>query len=250
MSAAVDNPPNSNPDSKSARKKKSKAAAASSQPPAAIPQAPAQDDPSEPSEPTATSYEHPHLKELHKQIRNISKRLTGLAKTDSVIAENPGVSLDDLVKQRKINPDQKAAAEKKPQLQAQLAGLEEQVKVFKSVDSEYQAQIAKIREDLTSQHEKELSRVRAELETGGKEQSSKDLKAKLLIFSQFLRTAAAKRNMEENPSDPLENDAFEGALLLAYGGDEKAVETAVSIIEGSGEKVPSIDGNLLDVTCE
>ncbi|KAK1022805.1 hypothetical protein LTS16_025418, partial [Friedmanniomyces endolithicus] len=48
-------------------------------------------------------------------------------------------------------------------------------------------------------------------------------------------------------SDPAENEAFEGALLLAYGGDEKAVDTAVAIIDGTDEKVPNIEGTLLEV---
>jgi len=69
------------------------------------------------------------------------------------------------------------------------------------------------------------------------------------VFSQFLRTAAAKRNVEDN-SDPAENEAFEGALLLAYGGDEKAVDTAVAIIDGTDEKVPNIEGTLLEVRCK
>ena len=49
-----------------------------------------------------------------------------MQKVDSIIAENPGVSLDDLVASRKINNDQKAQALKKPVLQVQLAQLEEQ----------------------------------------------------------------------------------------------------------------------------
>ncbi|KAK4580154.1 hypothetical protein LTR86_000357 [Recurvomyces mirabilis] len=231
-------PPAATTESKSARKKKAKADAAQQ---TAVPETPVQEA-SDPADSNGNgAYEHPHLKEMQKQIRTINKRLAGLQKTDAVISENPGVSLDDLVKQRKINPDQKAAAEKKPQLQAQVQQYEEQVKVFRGVDHDYQTQLTKQKDDLTSQHQKELEKAREEANTSATSTSASDLRKKLLIFSQFLRTAAAKRNVEDN-SDPAENDAFEGALLLAYGGDEKAVDAAVAIIEGSEELVPSIEG--------
>ncbi|KAK5107127.1 hypothetical protein LTR62_001717 [Meristemomyces frigidus] len=242
--ATIENqPPAANADSKSARKKKSKVEAEAPQP-TAVP-APQSQEASDPADSNG-AYEHPHLKELQKQIRNINKRLVGLQKTDTVISQNPGVTLDDLVKQKKINLDQKAAAEKKPGLQAQVQQFEEQVKVFRAVNDDYQVQLTKQKEDLTSQHQKELEKAREEANTSATSTSASELRKKLLIFSQFLRTAAAKRNVEDH-SDPAENDAFEGALLLAYGGDEKAVDTAVAIIEGSEEQVPSIEGVPLEV---
>ncbi|KAK1083345.1 hypothetical protein LTR33_003314 [Friedmanniomyces endolithicus] len=229
-------------ESKSARKKKAKAEAAKTNG-TAVPESPAKES-SEPQENGAL--EHSHIRELQKQIRNINKRLAGLAKTDAVVAENPGVSLDDLVSQKKINADQKAAAEKKPGLQLQLQQAEEQVKVFQEVDAGHQAQLTKQKDDMTSQHAKEMEKTKEDLQKEGVATSSSELRKKLLVFSQFLRTAAAKRNVEDN-SDPAENEAFEGALLLAYGGDEKAVDTAVAIIDGTDEKVPNIEGTLLEV---
>lgn len=61
-----------------------------------------------------------------------------------------------------------------------------------------------------------------------------------MVFSQFLRCAAAKRVDEAN-KDSAESKAFEGALLYVYGGDELAVETALKVIEGSEDTVPGID---------
>lgn len=247
-STAIENPqPMTGGESKSARKKKAKAEAvangASHSP--AVPEAPSKDDSSHAD--TNGTYEHPHIKELNKQIRNINKRLVGLQKTDAVVNANPGVSLEDLVVQRKINVDQKVSLEKKPQLQAQLQQLEEQVKVFRGVNEDYQSQMQRQREELVAQHQKELEKVKEQAKMEAMSSGSAELRKKLLIFSQFLRAAAAKRNEEDTSTD--ENAAFEGALLLVYGGDQKAVETAVSIIEGSDEQVPSIEGILLPVKC-
>ena len=76
-----------------------------------------------------------------------------------------------------------------------------------------------------------------------------ELQKQLLVFSQFLRAAAAKRSIEEE-KDTYESRAFEGVLLLVYGGDEGAVETALKLIEGADEQVPGIDGVLLPVKCK
>ncbi|KAH9845595.1 hypothetical protein Tdes44962_MAKER06506 [Teratosphaeria destructans] len=238
---AIDTVTGGSGESKSARKKKAKADAptnGSAHSPPAVP-----DEAKEDSNHADAngSYEHPHIKDLHKQIRNINKRLTGLQKTDQMIDANPGVSLSELVAQRKINADQKAAAEKKPHLLSQREALEEQIKVFRSVNDDYQKQMERQKEDLAAQHEREVEKLREELRTQGATSSAAQLKEKLLVFSRFLRAAAAKRAIEEEAGTE-ENQAFEGALLLVYGGDEKAVSTAVSIIEGTEERVPSIEG--------
>lgn len=256
--AAIENPlPVNGGESKSARKKKAKAAEAANSngnsngtaqaPPTATPQAPAKEESSNGAD-ASGSFEHPHLKELQKQIRNVNKRLAGLQKTDAVQEANPGVSLDDLVAQRKINNDQRAASAKKPQLLEQLASLEEQVTTFRTVDGEYQAQMAKQKESLTEQHRKELDAAKEEHTREAGETGKGELREKLLIFSQFLRAAAAKRN-EVDDAGTDESAAFEGALLLVYGGDQTAVKTAVNIIEGSDEQVPSIEGLPLPFKC-
>ena len=199
-------------------------------------------------EPTEASSENPYILSLQKQMRAINKKLSGMAKTDAVIKENPNVSLDDLVAQRKLNQDQKASALKKPQLQAQLVTLDEQVQQYKKFDAEYQQQLQKQKSDLTSVHSEELEKVKKEAQAEAAARSQAELKSKLLIFSQFLRAAAARRNAEED-SEADENRAFEGTLLLVYGGDQKAVDTALNLIEGTEEQVTSIEGTLLPVRC-
>jgi hypothetical protein len=200
-------------------------------------------------EPTDGSSEHPYITSLVKNMRAINKKISGMAKTDAVIKDNPNVSLDDLVAQRKLNQDQKAQALKKPQLQAQLATLEEQVQQYKKFDAEYQAQIQKLKEELSATHSQELEKIKQETQAQAVAHSEAELKKKLLIFSQFLQAAAAKRIAEEDPELD-ENKAFEGTLLLVYGGDQKAVDTALNLIEGSDEQVTSIEGTLLPVKCK
>lgn len=248
---AVENPVPVSGESKSARKKKAKADAAAASTngtdlsPAAVPVDASKDN----SVMAEADSEHPYLKELQKQIRNITKKLSAMQKLDSVLAENPGVSLDDLVSQRKINTDQKAAALKKPHLQAQLAELEERSEHYRKFDSDYQVKFNKQRDDLTMQHQQEVEKMKLELRQQTASAASNELRSKLLLFSQFLRAAAAKRTIEED-ADTDENRAFEGALLLVYGGDQKAVDTAINLIEGSDEQVPSIEGIPLPVSCK
>jgi TolA-binding protein len=196
-----------------------------------------------------SSSENAYVKELQKQIRALNKKISGMQKTDAVIAENPGVSLDDLVAQRKLNQDQKAAALKKPGLQAQLLDLEERIEHYRKFDADYQTKLDKQKTDLTAAHQKETEKLRDELRLESVSASTAELRKKLLTFSQFLRAAAAKRTVEED-ADSEESRAFEGALLLVYGGDNKAVDIALNIIEGSNEKVISIDGDQLNFDCK
>lgn len=246
---AVQNPSSANGgESKSARKKKAKEGGANgSTPSPAVPEAPGKENSSHGD--GDGIYEHPYIKELTKHIRNAHKKLSGYQKIDAIIAENPNTSLDDLVAQRKINNDQRAAALKKPQLQQNLTALEEQLSQYRKFDSEYQTLLQKQKEDLTAQHEKELEKVRDESNVENVTAGAAQLQKKLLVFSQFLRAAAAKRSNEEE-KDMDENKAFEGVLLLVYGGDESAVEAAMKLIEGSDEQVPGLDGGLLPVTCK
>ncbi|EGP84117.1 unnamed protein product [Zymoseptoria tritici ST99CH_1A5] len=229
-------------ESKSARKKKAKAEAAATTDTngsAAVPQ-----NGSKEASAIAeidNSSENAYVKELQKSIRNINKKLSGMQKTDVVISENPGVSLDDLVAQRKINQDQKAAALKKPGLQAQLVDLEERIEHYRKFDADYQSKLIKQRDELTAAHQQETEKLRNDLRLESVSATTAELRKKLLTFSQFLRAAAAKRTVEED-ADSEESKAFEGALLSVYGGDNKAVDAALSIIEGSSEQVIDING--------
>ena len=169
-------------------------------------------------------------------------------KVDSIMAANPGVSLDDLVATRKINADQKAQAQKKPGLQAQLAQLEEQVAQYKKFDQEYQDKLAREKEIMQKSHSGEMEALKATLAAEAAIEQKKAFREKVLTLSRFLRAAAARRQMEDDDSDLTK--AFEGALLQVYGGDAIAVAAAEKLIEGADEGVPSTEGIPLSITCK
>lgn len=248
-SAAVQNPVPAG-ESKSARKKKAKADAAVNGPeqPLADPGQNTKEESTHAAEGDEVK-EHPYISSLTKQTRNLNKKLTALSKSDAIVAENKGVSLDDLVAQKKLNNDQRAALQKKPQIQQQLAELQDQIAQYRKFDADYQSQLAKQKAELEEKFDKETAELRESLQASGVETGAKELKSKLLIFSQFLRCAAAKRVDEANQNSA-ESKAFEGALLYVYGGDEVAVDTALKIIDGSEEMVPSIDEENLGVKCK
>lgn len=170
-----------------------------------------------------------------------------MQKVDAIIEANPGVSLDNLVASRKINADQKASALKKPQLQAQLAQFEEQIAQYKKFDQEYQHKIAQEKEILQRAHSQELEKLRETLKAEAALESEKAFREKFLTLSRFLRAAAARRQLEDDDSDLTK--AFEGALLLVYGGDAAAVGAVEKLIAGSDDSVPSTEGITLSVTC-
>jgi len=170
-----------------------------------------------------------------------------MQKVDSIISENPGVSLDDLVANRKINNDQKAQALKKPQLQSQLAQLEEQLAQYKQIDQVYQDKAAKEKELMGSSHKKELEELRDTLKAEAEIEAQKSFKSRVLTLSRFLRAAAAKRAEGDDESD--EAKAYEGALLLVYGGDATAVASIEKLVDGADESVTSTEGATLSVTC-
>lgn len=80
-----------------------------------------------------------------------------------------------------------------------------------------------------------------------KAESQKQAKDNLLVLSKFLRAAAAKRQGGDETS--AENRAFEGALLLVYGGEVSAVVAMEQLIAGSDEKVPTVDQVASEFTC-
>ncbi|MCJ1307356.1 hypothetical protein MMC25_001002 [Agyrium rufum] len=194
------------------------------------------------------SLESPYLRELNKNIRNVKKKLNATQKVDSIVAENPNKSLDELLADRKINLDQKTQAQKKPALQQQLGQLEEQIAHYKQFDEDYQKQFATQKAALQSTHADELEKVQETTLATAAAETKKKAKEDLLVLSRFLRAAAAKRQEGDENAD--ENRAFEGVLLLVYGGDANAVTVMEKLIEGAEDKVPAIDGTLLDITCK
>ena len=81
-----------------------------------------------------------------------------------------------------------------------------------------------------------------------KAEGLKESKDNLLILSKFLRAAAAKRQGGDENS--AENRAFEGALLLVYGGETGAVTAMEKLISGSDEMVPTVDQIPSEFTCK
>ncbi|KAL9099883.1 MAG: hypothetical protein Q9163_004675 [Psora crenata] len=236
-------------ESKSAKKKKAKAEAAAQSPVCPEPESSRNQAAAEPTTNGADApYESPYIKELYKNIRNIKKKLNATQKVDSIIAENPGSTLDELLASRKINADQKAQAQKKPSLQASLTQLEEQIAQYKQFDEEYQKRLLAEKSALETSHKEELQKVKDAAVAEAVAEGKKEAKENLLALSKFLRAAAAKRQGGDETSP--ENRAFEGALLLVYGGEVGAVVAMESLIAGSEEKVPTVDSTPSDFTCE
>lgn len=171
-----------------------------------------------------------------------------MQKVDTVMSENPNMSLDELVAARKINNDQKAQALKKPSLQASLAQFEDQITQYKKIEEEFQTRARGESDQLQQSHQKELEDLRTSLRAEAASGADKDLRGQLLTLSQFLRAAAARRQLEDDDSE--ESKAFEGLLLLLYGGDESAVDAAEKLIKGSSEGVTSTEGTDLEVSCK
>lgn len=161
-------------------------------------------------------------------------------------------SLDELVAAKIINADQRTQRLKKPQLESQLAQFEEQLAHCKKVDEEYRSRAAQekasLEKSLTDKAEKEKADAINQLKEQAAIETKKVQRENLLVLSQFLRLAAARRT-EEADSGLDENMALEGVLLNVYSGDDNAVSTMVKLIEGSDEKTFSVNGDELQTTC-
>ncbi|KAI0014944.1 hypothetical protein F4780DRAFT_773873 [Xylariomycetidae sp. FL0641] len=246
--AAVQNPPVQG-ESKSAKKKKAKAERADSPAPSASPTA--EKAGSTTGQEQEDGFESPYIRDLQKNIRNLTKKIANAAKTDPIVDQHKGKSLDELVADKILNPDQKAQRLKKPQLEAQLASAEEQLAQYKKVYEEYRsrgaADKAGLEKSLTEKLEKEKAEAVADAQEKAAAETKKLQHDSLLILSQFLRLAAARRS-EDADSTLDENMALEGVLLNVYSGDENAVAHMTKLIEGSDEKTRSVNGDELQTT--
>ncbi|KAI0472234.1 hypothetical protein F4859DRAFT_97669 [Xylaria cf. heliscus] len=248
-SPAVQNPP-ALAESKSAKKKKAKAERTESPAPSASP-APEKAVSSSGADALDDSSESPYIRDLQKNIRNVNKKIANASKTDPIVDQHKGKSLDELVEAKIINADQRAQRLKKPQLEAQLAQYEEQLAQYKKVDEDYRSRAAAdkaaIEKTLTEKFEKEKADAISELTEKVAADAKKLLHENLLALSQFLRLAAARRS-EEADAGLDENMALEGVLLNVYSGDEQAVSTMLKLIEGSSEPTHSVTGDELQTT--
>lgn len=168
------------------------------------------------------------------------------------MAENPGKGIDELVADRKLNNDQRLQLQKKPQLQSQLAQLEEQLTQFRSFAQDLEERFNREKAGLIEAHEAEITQIKEDAEAKAKAKvqaqvpEPKDFESGLKIVSDFLHAAASKRNLLDESTD--ERRAFEGALLLVYQGNEASLSTLHNLIEGMDEKVLDTEGNSVDFT--
>ncbi|KAF4967522.1 hypothetical protein FSARC_4907 [Fusarium sarcochroum] len=224
------------PPSKSAKKKAAKALERTESPAPSIASATADktgDD----------SNESPYIKEIQKNIRNVNKKITNASKTDNLLSENPGKSLDELVSAKIINTDQKAQILKKPALQAQLAQYEEQLVQYHKVDEQYRTRAASDK----AEWEKNLEKAKADAVAEAKAEFTKSLHDNLLVLSQFLRLAAYRREEAQDPESD-ESQAIEGVLLAIYSGDENAVQSMLKLVNGSEDQIFSVPGEQLQTS--
>ncbi|KAI2615094.1 hypothetical protein GGR54DRAFT_308402 [Hypoxylon sp. NC1633] len=197
------------------------------------------------------SSDNAYIREVQKNIRNLNKKITNASKTDSIIDQHKDKSLEELVDLKIINPDQRAQRLKKPQLESQLAQLEEQLAQYRKIDDEYRSRAtvekASLEKSLTDKFEKEKAEAINEIKEQAVAEVKKVQRESLLVLSQFLRLAAARR-VEAVDSGSDENQALEGVLLNVYSGDEHAVSTIIKLVEGTDEKTLSVAGEELQTT--
>lgn len=224
-------------DNKSAKKRKAKGTSAT--PP--------------PAEPTNVNGTADHddgssllMKELQKQIRNVSKKLQAVHKTEVTISAHEGVSLDELVKQKKINTDQKTQVQKKPQLEAQLAQLEEQSKNYTELTADLEARFDKEKASLAETHQAEIEKLKEENNQSSATSNASKVKDALHVTCQFLHAAAFQRQRDD--VEESEKQAYEAVLFHLYQGNATALETLTKVVEGQEEKVIEPSGDVLEFT--
>lgn len=143
---------------------------------------------------------------------------------------------------------------KKPTLQASLSQLEEQIAQYKKFDQEYkaraQAEKAELEKTFNEKWEKDLKEAVAATRMEATAATLKEQHDNMLLLSQFLRLAAARRADEEADTQKDENQALEGVLLQVYSGDETAVATILKFINGAEESTYSTAGERLETTCK
>ncbi|KAJ5693271.1 hypothetical protein N7462_002694 [Penicillium macrosclerotiorum] len=179
-------------------------------------------------------------------LKELQKYENATAKIDTILAENEGKSLDDLVAEKKINSDQKAQALKKPALQAAVAQIEEQIGHYQQVAAQYEARLETQKAALEKTHQEELEAVRGNAIADATETTARVLREQLLTLSKFLCAAANVRRAGD--AESLESRAFEGVLFQVYGGNQAAVTSMLKLIDGADEKVASVEGEALELS--
>ncbi len=169
-------------------------------------------------------------------------------KTHAIVKEHTGKTVDELVTLKLINADQKSQYLKKSDLEAQIADLEGQIVQHKKLQSEFRTRLAEQEKALREKFEASKAALTAEWEEKIVAASEKKLRDCLLVLSQFLRLAAARRAEDVDPTAD-ENLALEGVLLNVYSGDEGAVSAMLKLVTGAEEQTQNTAGETLQTTC-
>ncbi|KFG79429.1 hypothetical protein MANI_009632 [Metarhizium anisopliae] len=190
-------------------------------------------------------FESSDIMKLQKSIRNLNKKITNASKTDALLSQerHAGKTLEQLVNEKTINPDQRAQIEKKPELQAQLAQASEQLAQLRKVHEQYRSRAANEK----AEWEKTLEKAKADAVSEAEASFQNSLNGNLLLLSQFLRLAAYRRE-EATDAESDESQAIEGVLLAIYAGDDSAVASMLKLVEGTEDKVLSVPGEQLQTT--
>lgn len=161
-----------------------------------------------------------------------------MAKVISIVSEHPNTSVDDLVSQNIINKDQREQYLKKPELEKQVAQLQEQRDQLVKVEEDLKRQFETEKQELEAKQEKEIEAARAD--------TTRD-RTSFLTISKFLCAAAARRH-EADDNTP-ETQAFEGLLLAFYNGNAESVDAIEKLVTGSDDTVLATSGVATTVTC-
>jgi hypothetical protein len=153
-----------------------------------------------------------------------------------------------LITEKKINADQKAQALKKPALQASIVQIEEQITHFKEFAVQYEQRLTAQKAELEKAHKEGLEAIQQKAATEANKASQADLGQRLLSLSKFLYAAATMRRSGDESSSLTR--AFEGVLYQVYGGSHEAVSSMLKLIDGVDEKVVSVEGETLEITCK
>ncbi|PSR85576.1 hypothetical protein BD289DRAFT_460887 [Coniella lustricola] len=246
----VQNPP-AQAESKTAKKKKAKAAAAAAAAERSDSPAPATPEKAGSVTDANEASENAYIRELKRNIRNTSKKISNATKTQALIQENKDKSIEQLISSKIINADQKRQVDNKPALEAELARYEEQLVQVQKIDDEWRALAASAKSDterkLIDKFEKEKLDAIAETKQQAEADAKKTVEDAFLLLSQFLRLVAHRRGEAPGSEEDLDK-ANEGILASVYGGDSAAVASMVKLYHGSEETTVSVAGEPLDVT--
>lgn len=133
-------------------------------------------------------------------------------------------------------------------MQKQLAELESQVQQYRQFGKDYEDRFTKEKASIHEAHQIALEQAKADALAEAEANHAKQRDTDLLLLSQFLHAAAAKRQSED--AELPTGQAFEAILYLVYQGNDVSLNAFKNLIEGSSDTIVGNDGEAIDVTCE